>query len=86
MKGNFRVQKSDIPEVAIGCDHAAEQVNREDKTHSGLKGITRNQTSHNQHYMAATVLAQLQEEMMNKRFIFSSSQSKHYQRSMPYVH
>ena len=31
MEGNFSVQKSDTPEVAVGGDHAGEQINREDK-------------------------------------------------------
>ena len=31
MEGNFSVQKSDTPEVVVGCDHAGEQINREDK-------------------------------------------------------
>lgn len=44
--------------------------NREDKTCGGLKRITRNQNSHNRHYLAAPVLAQLQEEMVNKELVF----------------
>ena len=28
---NFSVQKSVTPEVAVGCDHAGEQINRKDK-------------------------------------------------------
>ena len=31
MEGNFSVQKSVTPEVAVGCDHAGEQINRKDK-------------------------------------------------------
>ena len=31
MEGNFGVQKSDTPELAVGCYHAGEQINREDK-------------------------------------------------------
>ena len=42
MQGHFSVQKSPIPGVAIGCDHAGEQVNCEDKSCGGLKGNTRN--------------------------------------------
>ena len=70
MERNFNVQKIDIPGVAFGCDHADEQVNREDKTRGELKGLTRNQNSRNRHYLAAPVLAQLQEEMMNNRLVF----------------
>ena len=89
MERNFSEQKSDIPGVAaIACDHAGKQVNREDKLmvlKVGLKGITRNQNSSNWHYLAAPLLAQLQ-EMMNKGLAFLSSQSKHHQISVPYVH
>ena len=52
--------------VSIGCDHAGEQVNHKNKTHSELKGITRNQKNRNLHYLAAPLQAQLQEEMMSK--------------------
>ena len=31
MEGNFSVQKSVTPEVAVWCDHAGEQINRKDK-------------------------------------------------------
>ena len=71
-------QKSDIPGVAIGCDHAGEQVSRED--------LASNQNSRNQHYLAAPAIAQLQVEKMNKGLIFSNFQSKHHQFCMPYVH
>ena len=43
MERTFKAQKSDIPGVAIACDHAGEQVNRKDKTRGELKGITKNQ-------------------------------------------
>ena len=52
--------------VAIGCDHAGEQVNHKNKTGSELKGMTRNQNNRNLHYLAAPLQAQLQEEMMSK--------------------
>ena len=84
METNFTVEKSNIP-GAIGCNHTCYQVNREDKTHGGLKGITRNQNSRNRHYLAAPVLAQLQ-EMMNTGLAFSSSQRKHQQLNTHYVH
>ena len=64
MEGNFSAQKSYIPGVAMRCDHAGEQVNREDKTRSGLKCITKNQNNSSWHYRIAPVLAQLQEEML----------------------
>ena len=32
LDGNFSVQKCNILGVAIGCDHAGEQVNSEDKS------------------------------------------------------
>ena len=45
--------------VAIVCDDEREQVNHEDKTCGGLKGITRNYSSCNRHYLVVPVLAQL---------------------------
>ena len=60
-------QKSDIPGVAIGCDHAGEQVSRED--------LASNQNSRNQHYLAAPALAQLQVEKMNKGLIYIKTTS-----------
>ena len=96
MKRNFSLQKSDIPIgwysssnwwVVIRCDHAGEQVNREDKTCGGLKSITRIQNSRNQHYLVAPILAQALDEMMTKRLVFFSiSESTHLQLSTPYVH
>ena len=70
MERNLSVQKSHILGAAIECDHAGEQVNRKDKTRGGLKSITRNLNSHDQHYLAAPLLAQLQEEIMNKGLVF----------------
>ena len=64
MVGNFSVQKRDILGVAIGCDHAGEQVNHEDKTRGGLKCKTRNHNNCNLHYLIAPVIVQLQEEML----------------------
>ena len=49
MERSFKVQKSDIPGVAIACDHAGEQVNRKDKTRGELKGITKNQNRPNRY-------------------------------------
>ena len=63
LQGNFSVQKSAIVGTAIGCDHAEEQVNCEDKSRGGLKGITRNENSRTRHYLAAPVLGKVTEEM-----------------------
>ena len=52
MEGIFIVQISDIPGIAIGCDHAGQLVNREDKKkRGGLKGIIKSQNSRNQYYL-----------------------------------
>ena len=72
IEGNFIVQKNDIPGVAVGCDYVGEQVNRE------LKDTKRNQISRNWHYLAASVLLRLREEMMNKGLVLSSSQGRHH--------
>ena len=86
IEGNFSLQKRDIPKVSIGCDHSGEQVNRGDKTRGGLKGITRNQNSRNQHCLAAPVFTQLKEKRMNKGLVSSSSHSKHHHLSALHVH
>ena len=39
-EGNFCVQKSRIPFVAVGRDHAGEQENKVLKIQGGLQGIT----------------------------------------------
>ena len=44
-EGNFSVQKSENPAVAIDCDHAGEQARSEDKSRGGQKGSTHNQNS-----------------------------------------
>ena len=51
LEGNLSVQKSPLPGVAIGCDHAGEQVNSEDKSRGGLKGNTRNTNARNRQYL-----------------------------------
>ena len=58
MEGFFSVQKSSITGVAIGCDHAGEQVNRESKSRGGLKGITMSANSRNRQYIASPILDQ----------------------------
>ena len=60
------VQKSSITGVAIGCDHAGEQVNREGKSRGGLKGITMSANSRNRQYLASPILDQLSKEMLKK--------------------
>lgn len=72
MEWNFIIQKSDIPGVTVGCDHAYKQVKLEDRTRGGLKDITRNQNSRNQHYLAPPVLVKMQEQVMNKVLAFST--------------
>ena len=56
------------------------------KTRGVLKGIIRKQNCCNQHYLAAPVPAQLQEEMLNKELVIQSSQSKHHQFRTAYEH
>ena len=69
MERNFIIQKRDIPGVTVGCDH---QVKHEDRTRGGLKDMTRNQNSRNQHYLAPSVLVKMQEQVMNKVLAFST--------------
>ena len=45
MRGDFRCQKSTIPGIAIGRDHAEEQENKKIKKRDGITGITQNENS-----------------------------------------
>ena len=45
MRGDFRCQKSNIPGIAIGQDHAEEQENKKIKKRGGITGITQNENS-----------------------------------------
>ena len=71
--------------VAIGCDHAGEQVNCEDKSRGGLKGITRNENSRIRNYLAAPVLTQINQELSEKGGQISQTKMTHHQLRNPYV-
>ena len=45
MRGDFRCQKSNIPGIAVGRDHAQEQENKKIKKGGGITGITQNENS-----------------------------------------
>ena len=45
MRRDFRCQKSNIPGIAIGRDHAEEQENKKIKKRDGITGITQNENS-----------------------------------------
>ena len=85
MKGYFSVQKSSIPGVALGCDHAGEQVNCEDKSRGGLKGITRNVNARTRHYLAAPIVDQIANEMMTRGQANTSTSQSHHQLKDPVI-
>ena len=82
---NFSVQKCNIPGVVIGCDHADEHVNSEDKSRGGLKGITRNDNSRIRHYLAALTLAQISEQLQSQANPTTSADKLHQQLSKSYT-
>ena len=84
MDGNFSVQKSDIPGVAIGCGHAGEQVNCEDKSRGGLKGITRNENSRVRNYLVKPTLGQISEQLLTQAHTTRSTGKNHHQLSKSY--
>ena len=86
MDGNFSVQKSPLPAVAIGFDHGGEQVNCEDKSRGGLKGITRNENIRIRNYLAAPVLTQINQELLEKGGQISQTKMTHHQLRNPNVH
>ena len=86
MDGNFSVQKSPLPAVAIGCDHGGEQVNCEDKSRGGLKGVTRNENIRIRNYLAAPVLTQINQELLEKGGQISQTKMTHHQLRNPNVH
>ena len=79
MEGNFSVQKSPISGVAIGCDHALEQVNCGDKSRGGLKGITKNHNARIRQYLVAPVIEQISQEFLEKGNAKSCTTLLHHQ-------
>ena len=61
--GNFCVQKSQIPFVAIGRDHAGEQENKVLKIQGGLQGITRQENARIRYFLIAPILKEIVDKM-----------------------
>ena len=55
--GEFAVQKTKIPFVALGMDHAGEQVNKILKIDGGLVGVSRNVNARNRFMITAPIIA-----------------------------
>ena len=64
MRGDFSCQKSDIPGIATGRDHAGEQENEIIKSCGGITGIARNKNSRARHLLAAPILSSISKEIM----------------------
>ena len=77
LEGNLSVQKSPLPGVAIGCDHAGEQVNSEDKSREGLEGNTKTQMQETCNTWL--VIHQIAEEMLEKGKRNIQRKNKHHQ-------
>ena len=62
MKGNFCVNKNDIPFCAIGPDHAIEHENKTMKIQEGLKGLTQQPAALARWFLIAPELSRLAAE------------------------
>jgi hypothetical protein len=62
-EGNFSVQKTTIPFVAIGRDHAGEQENKVLKVQGGLQGITRQENARTRYFLIAPILKEIVNDM-----------------------
>ena len=58
-KGNFCVNKTEVPFCSIGVDHAIEHINRMMKVKGGLSGITFQPAALARFFLAAPVLTSL---------------------------
>ena len=59
MRGNFCVNKNDIPFCAIGPDHAIEHENKTMKIQGGLKGLTQQPAAMARWFLIAPELSRL---------------------------
>ena len=64
MRGGFSCQKSNVPGMAIGQDHAGEQEDKMIKNRGDITGITQNKDSRTRHFLAAAVLSSISKEIM----------------------
>ena len=84
-RGCFSCQKSDIPEAAIGRNHAGKQENKIIKSCGAIIGVTRGKNSRTRHFQAAPLLFSISKEMMEiGRTNISKASLRYHQLSHSY--
>jgi len=78
MKGNFCVNKNEIPFCAIGPDHAIEHVNKMMKIRGGLKGLTQQPAAMTRWFLIAPELSRLASKAETLLGIQRSSPKHHH--------
>ena len=82
--GEFAVQKTKIPFVALGMDHAGEQVNKILKIDGGLVGVSRNVNARNRFMITAPIIAGISTKAKEICGI-KTEKKDHHQLSKAYV-
>ena len=82
--GEFAVQKTKIPFVALGMDHAGEQVNKLLKINGGLVGVSKNVNARNRFMITAPIIAEIATKA-KQRCGLKTEKTEHHQLSKAYV-
>ena len=82
--GEFAVQKTKIPFVALGMDHAGEQVNKLLKINGGLIGVSKNVNARNRFMITAPIISGISTEA-KKVCGIHKEKSEHHQLSNAYL-
>ena len=78
-KGNFSVNKSELPFNAIGADHGIEQENRTPKVIGGVTGILINKMALHRFGLVAPELNRICDEFLSLNDISNFNRTRHYQ-------
>ena len=79
LEGDLCCQKTEIPGIAIGGDHAGEQENKKMKNRGGISGLTQPDNSWTWHFPVAPVVCAISEQMLNIGGRESLVREKHHQ-------
>ena len=78
-KGNWVVNKTNIPFCAVGPDHALEQVNRSMKVAGGLIGITQKANARTKFFLIAPEMANLADQAYQMAGITKEVSTHHHE-------
>ena len=79
MACNVCVQKSQSPHIAIGCDHAGEQVNKILRIEGGVVGISNNPKARMRFVLTAPILAKLSKDLKEISWRAMQKSKKHHE-------